>query len=69
MTWLAGSASATQPPRDVLAYKAFHQFGLVGLQKPAQRFLENPIAAGKPTLFHQGVDLTVQSFGDFRLNG
>src|SRR5437899_2975413 len=69
MTRLAGSVSATQPPLDVLANELFHQFGPVGLQKAAKRFLQHLVAAVEPSLLHKGVNLAMQPLRDFGLNG
>src|SRR5438552_2683124 len=69
MTRLAGSVSATQPLLDVLTNELFHQFGAVGFQKAAKRFLQHLVAAVEPSLLHKGINLAMQPLGDFGLNG
>ncbi len=65
----AGSASATQPPFDILANEALHQLGPMGFHESADRFLDHLVSAVEPPLFDQRVDLAIQSFGDFCFDG
>src|SRR5438132_408183 len=63
------SASATQPPFDILANEALHQLGPMGLHEAADRFLDHLVPAVEPALFDQGVDLAIQALGDSRFDG
>lgn len=68
MTNSAGSASATQPPFDILANEALHQLGPLGFHEPADRFLDHAVPPVEPALFDERVDLALQSL-DFRFDG
>jgi hypothetical protein len=65
----AGSASATQPPLDILANETLHQLGSMGFHEAADRFLDHLVPAFEPALFDERVDLTIQSLGDSRFDG
>ena len=68
-TSLAGSASATQPPFDVLADEALHQLGPMRFHETANRFLDHLVPAVELALFNQRIDPAIQTLGDFRFNG
>src|SRR5262245_57298032 len=65
----AASASATQPPFDILARETLHQLGPMGLHEAADRFLNHLVPAVEPALLDQRIDLAIQALGDFRFNG